>query len=192
DKSTLYCGPGRTPPPPSPGPTGGGGGVPAAPPSPPPIPSLAMSSSLTTSAAAWASASASAAAASWSSFCCLTWVFLWFLRLEKVLNALPHRGQTCMLWMNPFPQTSQRNGRSPECVRRCSRRCGNGRSPCSRLLCLIRLARKEKVLPQSEHWNGRSPVCVRMWLRTWSCFLKDLPQIPQTKLRSATWAVSPC
>uniref|UniRef100_A0A668ACH0 Uncharacterized protein n=1 Tax=Myripristis murdjan TaxID=586833 RepID=A0A668ACH0_9TELE len=159
------------------------------------------------SMAAWAAASS-------SSLCCLAWVFLWFLRLEKVLKALPHCGHTCgrspvcvrrcsarcMLWMKPFPHISQRKGRSPECVRRCSRRCvfwrkrfphcwhGKGRrTPEWMRLCRIRLARDEKVLPQSEHWKGRSPVCVRRWLRTWICFLKDLPQMPQMKLRSVTW-----
>uniref|UniRef100_A0A3P8SPW3 Uncharacterized protein n=1 Tax=Amphiprion percula TaxID=161767 RepID=A0A3P8SPW3_AMPPE len=95
------------------------------------------------------------AAAPSSSLCCLVWVFLWFLRLEKVLKALPQSGHTCgrspvcvrrcsarcILWMKPFPHTSQQKGRSPECVRRCSRRCGNGRSPVW-----------TRCLPQTGHW----------------------------------------
>uniref|UniRef100_A0A8C4DDA3 Uncharacterized protein n=1 Tax=Dicentrarchus labrax TaxID=13489 RepID=A0A8C4DDA3_DICLA len=137
--------------------------------SPRPAPEAASTAEASTTATAELVSMAACAAASSSSLCCLAWVFLWFLRLEKVLKALPHCGHTCgrspvcvrrcsarcILCMKPFPHTSQRNGRSPECVRRCSRRCGKGRSP---VLCLIRLARDENVLPQSEHWKGRSPV----------------------------------
>uniref|UniRef100_A0A3B5QQL5 Uncharacterized protein n=1 Tax=Xiphophorus maculatus TaxID=8083 RepID=A0A3B5QQL5_XIPMA len=140
---------------------------------------------------------ASAAAASSSSFCCLAWVFLWFLRLEKVLKALLHSGHTCgrspvcvlrcsvrcMLWMKPFPQVSQRNGRSPVWTRMCSRRCRYGRTPEWMRVWRIRLASREKVLPQSEHWKGFSPVCMRMWFCAWICFLKNFPHTPHTNLR---------
>uniref|UniRef100_A0A3B3XS94 Uncharacterized protein n=1 Tax=Poecilia mexicana TaxID=48701 RepID=A0A3B3XS94_9TELE len=155
------------------------------------------SSTTEASTTATAEPASAAAAASSSSLCCLAWVFLWFLRLEKVLKALPQSGHTCgrspvcvlrcsvrcMLWMKPFPQVSQRNGRSPVWTRMCSRRCRYGRTPEWMSVWRIRLASREKVLPQSEHWKGFSPVCMRMWFCAWICFLKNFPHTPHTNLR---------
>uniref|UniRef100_A0A8C5AF11 Uncharacterized protein n=1 Tax=Gadus morhua TaxID=8049 RepID=A0A8C5AF11_GADMO len=140
------------------------------------------------------------AASSWS-FCCRAWVFLWFLRLEKVLKALPHCGQACgrspvcvrrcsarcMLWMKPFPHTSQRNGRSPECVRRCSRRCSGQASlagaSCNRLCCR-RLDDWEKVRSHTSQRYGRTPEWMRLWRMRLASDEKVLPQSEHWKGRS--------
>uniref|UniRef100_A0A671WBU2 Secreted protein n=1 Tax=Sparus aurata TaxID=8175 RepID=A0A671WBU2_SPAAU len=131
-------------------------------------------------------------AASSSSLCCRAWVFLWFLRLEKVLKALPHCGHTCgrspvcvrrcsarcMLWMKPFPHTSQWNGRSPECVRRCSRRCG--RSP----VWTRRFEDCEKERWQTSQRYGRTPEWMRLCLIRLARDENVLPQSEHWKGRS--------